>query len=236
MVQLRSLLAHLLLVPFAAAAPIDIGKTLEDIANSLPEDAIDKIGNKGIGILSSFLRPMISNADAQNIIPNRYIVVYNNTYEDDLIDAKEASFVATIKKRNLNKRSSVGHILSTEVNSFHLNKWRAMALDADDLMVQDIWNSPEVAYIEADTHVQLSGAIAQINAPEGVNRLSHSQPNDNTYIFDESAGEGITAYVVDTGIRITHTEFEGRATFGANFINNNVCSPLLRKRTVFSNL
>lgn len=220
MAQFKSLLAHLLLLtPLAAAIPIDFSKVIGDMAENLPSEVSDKLGNQGVGALSSFLRPMISNANALNIIPNRYIVVYNNSYEDGLIDAKEASFIATIQKRNLNKRSSVGHILSTEVNSFHLNKWRAMAVDADDEMVQDIWNSPEVAYIEADTHVQLNGAIAQVNAPEGLNRLSHAQPNDNTYIFDASAGEGITAYVVDTGIKVTHEQFEGRATFGGNFID-----------------
>jgi subtilisin family serine protease len=97
-----------------------------------------------------------------------------------------------------------------------------MSLDADDLMVQDLWNSDEVAYIEADTKVQLNAAIAQVNAPPGLDRLSHAKVNQDTYVFDDSAGEGITAYVVDTGIKIDHSEFEGRATFGANFINNVV--------------
>jgi subtilisin family serine protease len=103
-----------------------------------------------------------------------------------------------------------------------MNQWRAMALDADDDMITEIFNSPEVAYIEADTRVHLNDALAQTNAPEGLNRLSHAEPGQGTYVFDTSAGSGITAYVVDTGVRITHSEFEGRATFGANFINNVV--------------
>ncbi|KAF5009072.1 hypothetical protein FDECE_4695 [Fusarium decemcellulare] len=216
---LKSFLTSLLLaVPFVAAAPVDLSETLKDLSDNLPGDLADDL-SKTVGI-SSFLRPMLSNPEAQNIIPNRYIVVYNDTFDDDAISAKEASFAMAIKKRNLNKRSSIGSALSTTVNSFKLNKWRAMALDADDLMVQDLYNAEEVAYIEADTHVQLNGAIAQVNAPPGLNRLSHAQPNDQTYVFDDSAGEGITAYVVDTGIKISHTEFEGRATFGGNFINN----------------
>lgn len=204
MARLTSLLSSLLLVvPFAAAAPLDLG----DIGSGLSE-----IGN-ALGI-------PISNPDAKNIIPNRYIVVYNNTFGDDVINAKEASFINAVKKRNLNKRGLLGKLLSTEVNSFSMNKWRAMSLDADDAMIMDIYNSEEVSYIEADTKVSLNAAIAQTNAPPGLERLSHATAGTANYIFDNSAGEGITAYVVDTGIRTTHTEFEGRATFGANFIND----------------
>lgn len=166
----------------------------------------------------------ISNAQAldTDIIPNRYIVVYNNTFAQDAIDAKEASFSATIKKRNLGKRGLGGNALSTEVMSFRMDAWRASVLDADDDMFMDMFNSNEVEYIEADTWVSTKVMIAQTNAPPGLNRLSHSQPGAQTYVFDDSAGQGITAYVVDTGIRTTHTEFEGRATFGANFVDNVV--------------
>ncbi|KAF4975083.1 hypothetical protein FZEAL_8084 [Fusarium zealandicum] len=219
MAPLKSFFASLLLLaPFAAAAPLNLSESFKDLAESIPDDLADDLGEK-VGI-SSFLRPLLANPDALNIIPNRYIVVYNDTFDDDSISAKEASFALAVKKRNLNKRSSVGHLLSTEINSFKLNKWRAMSLDADDMMVQDLYNTDEIAYIEADTHVQLNSAIAQVNAPPGLNRLSHTNPDDKTYVFDDSAGEGIVAYVVDTGIKTSHTEFEGRAVFGGNFIND----------------
>ncbi|KAJ0142141.1 hypothetical protein HZ326_15042 [Fusarium oxysporum f. sp. albedinis] len=221
MALLRTFLASLLVAaPFAAAAPIDVAETLGDMADSIG-GGLGGEADKKMGI-SAFLRPMLKNPDALNVIPNRYIVVYNDTFDDDTISAKEASFAAAIKKRNLNKRSSIGKAMSTSIQSFRMNKWRAMSLDADDLMVQDLWNSDEVAYIEADTKVQLNAAIAQVNAPPGLDRLSHAKVNQDTYVFDDSAGEGITAYVVDTGIKIDHSEFEGRATFGANFINNVV--------------
>jgi len=38
-----------------------------------------------------------------------------------------------------------------------------------------------------------------------------------TYQYDASAGKGVTAYVVDTGVNINHTDFGGRARWGANF-------------------
>lgn len=42
-----------------------------------------------------------------------------------------------------------------------------------------------------------------------------------TYVYDQSAGEGTTAYVFDTGIRSTHEEFEGRVRFGINALTGS---------------
>ncbi|KAK5992512.1 Subtilisin-like protease 2 [Cladobotryum mycophilum] len=164
----------------------------------------------------------ISNPNAEGIIPNRYIVVYNNNdFDDDAIDAKQAMFTAAIKKRNLGKRSLSGKFLSTSVHTFKIHSWRAMSVDADDDMIMSINSADEVAFVEADTIVSNKAMVAQTNAPPGLIRLSNKAPGAENYVFDQSAGEGITAYVVDTGIRTTHTEFEGRASFGANFINSN---------------
>lgn len=162
----------------------------------------------------------IVNAGAKDLIPNRYIVVYNNSFASDVIDAKVASFEAAVKKRNLHKRALDGRSFSTEIQDFRMTEWRAMALDADDAMIMDISSADEVAYIEADHWVTMADTLMQTNAPAGLNRLSHSAMGAPGFLFDESAGAGITCYVVDTGVRVTHSEFEGRATFAANFVNN----------------
>ncbi|OAR00301.1 hypothetical protein LLEC1_03794 [Akanthomyces lecanii] len=159
------------------------------------------------------------NVKAANIIPNRYIVVYNNTFESKAIDAMEASFAASLKKRNLGKRSLDGKPLSTEVMSLSMNTWRGSILDADDDMFMEMHKSDEVAYIEADAKVHTQAMISQSNAPPGLVRLSHAKAGGQNYVYDDSAGKGITAYIVDTGIRTTHRQFEGRATFAANFVN-----------------
>jgi oryzin len=40
----------------------------------------------------------------------------------------------------------------------------------------------------------------------------------SVYTYDESAGEGVTAYIIDTGVFAEHEDFEGRATFGHNAV------------------
>jgi len=41
------------------------------------------------------------------------------------------------------------------------------------------------------------------------------------YTYDDDAADTVTSYVVDTGIRITHNEFTGRASWGTNTVDSN---------------
>mgnify|MGYP001179419977 FL=1 len=187
-----------------------------------PEPARIKSSTTG----KTYLGIPISNPDVRNPVPNRYIVVYNNTFSDEEVEAHETMVIKTIAKRNLGKRSPhTGKFLSTAVKTFKVNGWRAMSLEADDVLINEIFESKEVSYIEQDEYISLNARSFQGNAPTGLARISHATAGNRGYIFDDSGGEGITAYVVDTGIRLTHSEFEGRAVFGANFVDNSVRIP-----------
>jgi cerevisin len=56
------------------------------------------------------------------------------------------------------------------------------------------------------------------NAPWGLARLSHRDSlgfgSFNKYLYSDGAGEGVDAYVIDTGTNIDHVDFEGRASWG----------------------
>jgi subtilisin family serine protease len=175
-----------------------------------------------------YLGVPVINANEPNTIPHKYIVVYNETFNDDDVFAHENAVIKTIAKRNIGKRSpTTGSLLSTSVNTFRINGWRAMALEADDLMINEIFSAKEVSYIEQDAYISLNDKKIQAQPPSGLARISSAERGSRMYTFDDSGGEGITVYVVDTGVRVTHDEFEGRASFGANFINDNVCSASL---------
>lgn len=68
----------------------------------------------------------------------------------------------------------------------------------------------QVEYVEQDIKVNASHLVCQDSATWGISRISHREPGNTTYIFDDSAGEGTCAYVLDTGIFIEHPDFEGR--------------------------
>lgn len=185
---------------------------------------------------------LVSNKDvfrtaSADVIPNRYIVVYNNTFESTAIDAKEAFFAASLKKRNIKKRGLDGRELSPDIHSLSMDGWRASILEADDDMFYEMHCSDEVAYIEADTMMKTQAVISQTNATPGLARISHASPGASNYVFDQSGGQGITAYIVDTGIRASHVEYEGRATLAANFVDQVVSVTKLRTgRYTYANL
>ncbi|WP_327252815.1 S8 family peptidase [Streptomyces sp. NBC_01244] len=60
--------------------------------------------------------------------------------------------------------------------------------------------------------------LVQTSAPWSLDRLDQSElPLDGSYTYPVKA-EGITAYIVDTGINTLHQEFGGRARWGANAV------------------
>ncbi|KAM7191908.1 serine protease [Rhypophila sp. PSN 637] len=175
-----------------------------------------RTGRKG-----DYIGIAVANPDIENAIPHKYIVVYNNTYEDDEIEAHQLNIMHTIQKRNYQTFGEMtGKLLSTHVDKIKLGNLKALILEADDLMINTIFEDPAVEYIEQDAKVQLNAKLIQGAATTGLGRLSHEQPGNRSYIFDSSSGDGITAYVVDTGIRVTHQDFGGRAEWAANFVND----------------
>ncbi|CAB5191246.1 uncharacterized protein OCT59_023735 [Rhizophagus irregularis] len=84
----------------------------------------------------------------------------------------------------------------------------------------------DVDYIEEDGIVKTQYVIpsqltrrAVDNKPTfNIDRIDQAKrPIDGKYTFPDSAGEDVNVFVVDTGIRITHEEFGGRAKFGGSF-------------------
>lgn len=63
----------------------------------------------------------------------------------------------------------------------------------------------------------------QDNPPSwGLDRLDQAETaGDSKYTYPDSAGEGVTAYVIDTGVRISHKDFEGRAASGFDAVDND---------------
>ncbi|GAA6007832.1 hypothetical protein JCM11491_003981 [Sporobolomyces phaffii] len=79
-----------------------------------------------------------------------------------------------------------------------------------------------VKYVERDSLVHTMELEKM--APWGLARISHRKSltlgTFNKYEYEESAGEGVDAYVIDTGVNIEHVELEGRAKWGKTIPND----------------
>ncbi|MER7762791.1 S8 family peptidase, partial [Streptomyces sp. NPDC097619] len=90
---------------------------------------------------------------------------------------------------------------------------------------------PRVARVHQDTVVRLTGAPApapvagaapgtQPDAPWGLDRIDQRNlPLSTTYSWLTTA-PGVRVYVIDTGLRFTHTEFGGRAVPGTDTVGD----------------
>src|SRR5829696_8437088 len=76
---------------------------------------------------------------------------------------------------------------------------------------------PNVAYIEQDQPVQAS--TIQTGATWGIDRIDQRDLPLSTTFSYLNTGVGVHAYIVDTGIRFTHTQFTGRVSSGYDAID-----------------
>jgi subtilisin family serine protease len=85
---------------------------------------------------------------------------------------------------------------------------------------------PAVAYVQKDGVFTISGT--QTGATWGLDRIDQRNlPLDGSYTYPTTASN-VHAYIVDTGIRVSHSEFGGRATPGFDAVtsggNANDCN------------
>ena len=79
--------------------------------------------------------------------------------------------------------------------------------------------NPRVAHVE---QVSVIRAIQQSPATWGIDRIDQRDlPLDNTYDPGAADGTGVTAYIIDTGVQVSHDEFnnpsgQSRASWGTN--------------------
>ena len=95
-----------------------------------------------------------------------------------------------------------------------------LAEGLDEEAVEVLRSDPRVAFIERDQIVEVTNL--QVSAPWNLDRIDQRlRPLDDQYGYG-ATGRGVTAYVVDTGIRSTHDEFSGRVAPGFTAIEDGI--------------
>jgi subtilisin family serine protease len=142
---------------------------------------------------------------ADKRIANQYIVVL----KDDVADVDGVAHrLARDFAGDRNDGQTYHHALKGF--SVRMNEQQALRLA----------NDPDVAFVEEDGVVSLGAT--QTGATWGLDRIDQRDlPLDGNYTFN-ATGSGVKAYIIDTGIRATHTQFAGRVISGFTAINDGL--------------
>ncbi|MDX3661780.1 S8 family peptidase [Streptomyces sp. ID05-26A] len=172
----------------------------------------------GIGIVSTVVTAVsmlaapaqaavgeIRSANAAEKIPNSYVVKLKDTPVS--VSATEATANAVAARHG----GGVDRVFGSALRGFtvKLSERQARRLAAD----------PAVEYVEQNQVFRTD--TTQTSPPWGLDRIDQaSLPLSNSYNYT-STGNGVNVYVIDTGVRISHSTFGGRAKNGYDFVDND---------------
>ncbi len=143
---------------------------------------------------------------ADGAVADSYVVVLKNTVSGSSIDSTTD---------NLNRRygGRVGHRYNSALRGFEVD-----SIDEDK--ARELAADPSVSFVQRNT--VLSAADAQMNPPSwGLDRIDQRDNRlDSEYDYPNAASN-VHAYVIDSGVRLSHQEFGGRAVSGIDTIDND---------------
>lgn len=167
-----------------------------------------------------------SRADPPTFIDGKYIVQLKPGTNPDAVTSHHNAVRSLLRRRD----GSAGALEQT----FQIGKdFNAYSGSFDDATLAAISELDEVLTVEPDQVIRVDptegtstilserALTTQADSIWSLGDLSHLEAGATEYVYDETAGEGTTAYVFDTGIRLSHEEFEGRASFGINGVTGS---------------
>jgi subtilisin family serine protease/PKD repeat protein len=147
-------------------------------------------------------QPSLSATPAGEVVPGQYIIVLRESVTD----------VQTVAREIAARHSGALRFTYTHaLKGFTLN----VSAEAAALIAAD----PRVAYVEQDKVVR--AIETQTGATWGIDRIDQRDlPLSTTYVYN-ATGAGVDAYIIDTGMLLTHNEFTGRAVAGTDALDND---------------
>ena len=140
-----------------------------------------------------------------NAVPDSYLVVLT----DDAVASRGVEAQAKALANRFG--GEIGFVYDAAINGFSVTMSESAA--------RRLAAHPAVDYVEQDLMIQL--ADTQNNPPSwGLDRIDQRNlPLDNSYTFPTTASN-VNVYILDTGVRLTHNDFGGRAFTGFDAITS----------------
>ncbi|KAJ1333933.1 oryzin [Microdochium nivale] len=183
------------------------------------------VGLKTLVILAAGLLPAASALPRpyfkatkvdHDVIAGQYIVTLNKDLDEASI-TNHFSFASAIHARSGSGTWGIR-------KQWKLHNFNGYSGHFDDATIEQIRADSRVFAVEPNRARRLMAVETQRNAPWGLASISSSgsgggNGTSSSYFYEDAAGEGQFAYIVDTGILDTHEEFDGgRGVKGYNAV------------------
>ncbi|MGW1956577.1 S8 family peptidase [Streptomyces sp. NPDC001920] len=143
----------------------------------------------------------------------------------DAAGAVADSYLVTLKPGAARAGSAEGKAIAQRygatIERTYKKALNGYAIEASEAEAKRLAADPAVASVVQNRTFSVDAT--QTNPPSwGLDRIDQKNlPLNSSYTYPDSAGQGVTTYVIDTGVRITHGDFGGRASYGYDAVDND---------------
>jgi subtilisin family serine protease len=151
-------------------------------------------------------------ATAENPARSSYIVVLNPDAARSPAESNSNKPLVSLLAGEMARANGGGveHVFQYALKGF--------SVDLNEKQAARLAEDPRVAYIEPDQSIE--AFATQSPATWGLDRIDQRDlPLSSSYTYNQT-GQGVNAYVIDTGIRAAHQEFAGRIGNGFTAVND----------------
>lgn len=134
---------------------------------------------------------------------------------------KQSRYIVTFRPGITNADALADYLVRSyssgngKIHHFYNSAFQGFAASLPPQAADGIRHNPFVESVEADAMVEHQAwTTLESNVPWGLDRIDQRVPELDGVFLHNRSGSGVTVYIIDSGLRYSHTEFGGRASFG----------------------